>query len=60
MTDSIDLLLEKLQEGTLAHEIVNLLREKPQAEWEAAIRDKLNSRVATELKRNRDVEDPVA
>ena len=45
MTGNIDLLLEKLSQGTLAHELVSRLKEFGRDEWPAVLETFLKSRL---------------
>lgn len=51
MKVNIEVLLEKIPEGSLAYELVSLLREHQAAEWGAALKTTLEERVQQEIRR---------
>lgn len=59
MNENVELLLEHLDEGTLAQELVALLRDKDPKLWTDTIREALRARVSSEVTRIRDAEDSV-
>jgi len=45
VTSNIDVLIQKLREASLAHELVSLLRETPSERWQAVLKSHLQSRI---------------
>jgi hypothetical protein len=49
MIANIDILLGKLQRGSLAHELVTLLKVEPRERWAEALDDFLKSRITQKV-----------
>ncbi len=56
MNESVELLLEHLDEGTFSRELVELLRDRDPSTWPDAVREALRNRVANEMARIRDAQ----
>ena len=59
VNENTRLLIEHLGEGTLARELVELLRDRDPASWADTIRTALQDRVSGEVTRIRNAEDTV-
>ncbi len=55
--ENIDALLAHLEEGTLARELVSLLRETEPDRWDPVLREHLERRVQQEVSRLRNAKD---
>jgi hypothetical protein len=51
---NIDALLQRLSEGTLAHELISLLRAHPPDRWHESLKSFLEARVAAEIEAYKD------
>ena len=56
MIANIDILLGKLQQGSLAHELVTLLKAEPRDRWAEALDEFLKSRIAQKFEGSAHVE----
>jgi hypothetical protein len=57
MIANIDILLGKLQRGSLAHELVTLLKVEPRERWAEALDDFLKSRITQKVEGSAHAED---
>lgn len=57
MSANIDLLLEKLPAGSLAHQLVSRLKNSEQGSWDAVLDEFLRSRIEEKVQELKNAED---
>jgi hypothetical protein len=57
VTTNIDTLRQKLQQGSLAHEVVTLLKAEPRERWAEALDEFLKSRITQKVEGSAHAED---